>query len=557
MEDSKRKPKLPIMQIIILVICRVAEPIALTSVFPYLPEMIESFNVPKNSVAKWAGITVAAFSLSQAATGILWGGASDRWGRKTTILISVTGAIFSSLLFGFSNSLAMAIIARSLTGATNGNAGTYRTVVAEMVPEKELQPRAFSIMPLVFAGGSIIGPGLGGALANPAANFPGTFGNSAFFKSYPYALPNIATSVLYAIGLTIGALFLKETLESKKDNPDYGRALGRSLVRAFARVKSKVMRYRDGESKPLLEDSQSLPSTGRRDGAAQSHPEIERALRPTYREVLTYQTSMNLLTFTFLATHDIAFEQLLTVFMHYPRLENGISNPNVHLPLKFSGGFGINLFRGFDLTSALHQADRIGLLFTLYGICGMVSQFFVFPTVVGLFGLLPTLKFTGILFPICYFLTPFTALFPTPLTQQFAIFLILAVHNGAALVAFAGSTIMLTNSANSLRVLGTLNGIATSASAIGKAVGPVLEGYLFSFGLDIGYVILPWWTLATIAALGAIPMWYLVELKDTPANQDMDPANRDSMTVAEPRPGTIESPGQTRTIVDQQQQLSE
>lgn len=171
--------------------------------------MIEGFNVPKNNVAKWAGITSASFSLSQALTGVLWGRASDRWGRKPTILTAVICAMSSTLLFGFSTSLAMAIVCRSLAGATNGNVGTYRTVIAEMIPEKELQPRAFSMMPMVFTMGSIFGPSIGGALANPAANYPSVFGSSAFFKRYPYALPNMAMSVLFTIGLITGALFLK------------------------------------------------------------------------------------------------------------------------------------------------------------------------------------------------------------------------------------------------------------------------------------------------------------------------------------------------------------
>lgn len=173
------------------------------------PEMIESFNVPRNNVSKWAGIASASFSLSQAVTGILWGRASDRWGRKTTILTALFCAMLSSLLFGFSSSLAMAIFARSVAGATNGNVGTLRTVVAEMVPEKELRPLAFSLMPLVWTIGSIVGPGIGGALANPAATYPNTFGDSAFFKRYPYALPNIVTSVFFTTALIAGPLFLK------------------------------------------------------------------------------------------------------------------------------------------------------------------------------------------------------------------------------------------------------------------------------------------------------------------------------------------------------------
>jgi MFS family permease len=52
----------------------------------------------------------------------------------------------------------MAITARALQGLGNGNVGILRTVVAELCPWKELQPRAFSIMPLVHTIGAVVGP---------------------------------------------------------------------------------------------------------------------------------------------------------------------------------------------------------------------------------------------------------------------------------------------------------------------------------------------------------------------------------------------------------------
>lgn len=131
-----------------IALCRFAEPIALTSVFPYLPEMIESFKVPTGDIAKWAGTTSAIFSLSQSLTGIWWGQASDRFGRKPTILLALICTMISSILFGFSKTLVWALLARALGGLANGNVGIIRTTVAELVPQKELQPRAFSIMPM-------------------------------------------------------------------------------------------------------------------------------------------------------------------------------------------------------------------------------------------------------------------------------------------------------------------------------------------------------------------------------------------------------------------------
>ena len=64
--------------------------------------------------------------------------------------------------------------------------GIIRTMVAEMVPEKELQPRAFSIMPLVWSLGSVVGPAFGGFFAQPATQYPYLFGKVKFLRKFPY-----------------------------------------------------------------------------------------------------------------------------------------------------------------------------------------------------------------------------------------------------------------------------------------------------------------------------------------------------------------------------------
>jgi hypothetical protein len=82
-------------------------------------------------------------------------------------------------------------------------------MVAEMVPEKELQPKAFSVLPLVWAVGSTIGPAFGGFFAKPVENLPAFFGNSKFLAKFPFALPNLLAGIFFTIGLTIAILFLK------------------------------------------------------------------------------------------------------------------------------------------------------------------------------------------------------------------------------------------------------------------------------------------------------------------------------------------------------------
>lgn len=89
--------------------------------------------------------------------------------------------------------------------------------------------------------------------------------------------------------------------------------------------------------------------------------------------------------------------------------------------------------------------------------------------------------------------------------------LIMLVKCFAAIFAFPCTTILLTNSAVSLRVLGTLNGVATSVSAVGRAAGPAIGGAMFEVGAVKGWAILPWWVLAGFAMMGAVPVWWLVE----------------------------------------------
>jgi MFS family permease len=96
--------------------------------------------------------------------------------------------------------------------------------------------------------------------------------------------------------------------------------------------------------------------------------------------------------------------------------------------------------------------------------------------------------------------------------MRYAIFLTIMFIKGViVIIAFPCTTILLTNSASSLRILGTLNGFATTFSGLGRAAGPALIGAVFSWGAKIGYAIAPWWFLGLIAAVGAIPPWFIVE----------------------------------------------
>ena len=186
-------------------------------------------------------------------------------------------------------------------------------------------------------------------------------------------------------------------------------------------------------------------------------------------------------------------------------------------------------------------------MFTLYGICGCFIQFLIFPPVARKFGVLNCFKCCGVMFPIICFTTPYTALIQHVMWQQVIMFGIMVVKCFVVIFAFPCSVILLTNSAVSLRILGTLNGFAVSISAIGRAVGPAIGGGAFTWGVDKGYVVTPWWLLGIIATIGAIPIWYLVEMEgfsksaeDSSDSSDTEDLDEDGLpNIAEDREGEI------------------
>lgn len=218
-------------------ICRICEPIAFMSIFPYIYYMIESFHVTDNDkrIALYAGMVTSAFALAEAMSSSLWGRLSDKLGRKLILLSGLAGTGISMIAFGFAQNLATALIARALGGLLNGNIGVLQTTVAEVVKNEAHQGVAFALMPTVWCVGAIIGSALGGGLADPVRNYPTLFAPGTILDRFPYLLPNLICSVAVIIGIVVGILFLEETHEDMQDRKDYGLEIGRWIESWFKR----------------------------------------------------------------------------------------------------------------------------------------------------------------------------------------------------------------------------------------------------------------------------------------------------------------------------------
>jgi hypothetical protein len=74
-------------------------------------------------------------------------------------------------------------------------------------------------LPMCFNIGIIIGPMLGGLLADPAVSWPGVFGGLAWMERWRYALPNLVSAGFLAASWMAGFFFLREVRR-------YGISLG-------------------------------------------------------------------------------------------------------------------------------------------------------------------------------------------------------------------------------------------------------------------------------------------------------------------------------------------
>lgn len=210
--------------------------------------------------------------------------------------------------------------------------------------------------------------------------------------------------------------------------------------------------------------------------------------------------------------------------MHHPLQPR--DSASISLPLKFAGGFGID-------------SRRIGAIFTIFAISSTVCQFLVFPPLARRLGVLYCLRLSFLIFPAVFFVTPFIALIDDARAREATMVALLMVRGVAGTFAFPTSTIMLTNSATSLRVLGTINGLATSVSAVGRAVGPTIGGGLFTWGVKRGYVIVPFWALSAIALAASVPTWWLVEGKGFGGEEEQE--SEEEQSDDEERESGVES----------------
>ncbi|KAK8051977.1 hypothetical protein PG993_003362 [Apiospora rasikravindrae] len=504
-------PPFPRRQMLVLAICRICEPIAFMGIFPYVYYMVKDFHITEdhNKISFYAGLVTSAFTFAEFSTGFLWGRLSDRVGRKPVLLTGLIGTALSVLIFGFAQNLWVALAARAIGGLLNGNMGVLQSTVTELVTAKEHRPRAFTMMPIVWCIGSIIGPMIGGALAKPCETYPNLFAEGSIWDAYPYLLPNLFSAFVVLVGVITGFLFLEETHYEKKRQQDHGVELGNWLIAKASKVCSwRTDAEQDSkfatasEYQPLLAPEEQLPGYRTTENSPANSPRIN-TVRPvveqpetlnldevtanaTNSKKFTRPVLLNVAAFGILAFHTMTFDSLLPTF-----LATEAPNPPkpMVLPFKFVGGFGFS-------------TAETGVLMSGQGIYSMLINAFLVPFAIGRLGHLRVFQLVAVAYFALYLVTPYLVLLPDNLRMVGICFIIVWKSTFSSL-AYPSNAMLTADAAPSQKALGTINGVAASTASLCRALAPAVSGMLYAFGLDTGYSGLAWWFSALVTIAGA------------------------------------------------------
>jgi DHA1 family multidrug resistance protein-like MFS transporter len=188
MQNNRRK-------IAILFFTMVVVMMGFGMVIPILPFYIIEFGAGGSAM----GLLMASYAVMQLIFSPIWGGISDRIGRKPVLMIGVFGFALTQLMFGFSTELWMLLASRVLAGVlSSATLPTAMAYIGDSTSERD-RGGGMGIIGAAMGVGMILGPGIAGWMA-----------------AYSLAAPFFFAAGLSVISLILIFLLLPESLPSDK-----------------------------------------------------------------------------------------------------------------------------------------------------------------------------------------------------------------------------------------------------------------------------------------------------------------------------------------------------
>ncbi|MFE8701509.1 multidrug efflux MFS transporter NorA [Cytobacillus sp. FJAT-54145] len=140
-------------------------------VIPVLPTLMNELGITGTTV----GYLTAAFAFAQLIVSPMAGKAADKFGRKIMIVIGLFIFGLSEFLFGIGKEIEVLFISRILGGISAAFIMPAVTAFIADITNSDTRPKALGYMSAAISTGFIIGPGIGGFLAEFGTRVPFLF----------------------------------------------------------------------------------------------------------------------------------------------------------------------------------------------------------------------------------------------------------------------------------------------------------------------------------------------------------------------------------------------
>ena len=168
-------------------------------IMPVLPEFLMQLtggDLSESSAI--AGYLVVFYAALQFLFAPIIGNLSDRYGRRSVLLVSLFAYGMNYLLAGLATTLWVLFLGRILTGITSATYATANALIADVSPPEE-RAQNFGLLGMAFGLGFIFGPTLGGLLGE-----------------WHIRAPFFAAAALAVINTLYGFFMLRETLPAER-----------------------------------------------------------------------------------------------------------------------------------------------------------------------------------------------------------------------------------------------------------------------------------------------------------------------------------------------------
>ncbi|KAL2465852.1 Protein ZINC INDUCED FACILITATOR-LIKE 1 [Abeliophyllum distichum] len=417
---KKSSNAIPLKHFFFVWIITLCAALPISSLFPFLYFMIRDFHIAKREedISYYAGYVGSSFMLGRALTSLLWGLVADKYGRKPVIIIGTVTVVIFNTLFGLSVNFWMAVTTRFLLGSLCGILGPMRAYASEIC-RKEYQALGMSVISTSWGIGLVIGPAVGGFLAQPAEKYPHIFSKESLFGRFPYFLPCLSISVVALIASVISC-WLPETLHIHSAGQDD----------TVAALKGRVYHTNESEEIKIL----------------------DRGLLATQWSLLkNWPLMSSIIVYCIFQLHDMAYSEIFSLWAVSPKKYGGLS----------------------------YTTTVVGEVLSITGFSMLLFQLFLYPWAERVLGPIMVSRIGAVLTIPLLSSYPFIArLCGTILSLVLNCASML--KNVLSLSITTGFLVM-QNRAVPQEQRGAANGISMTAMSLSKAVGPAAGGALLSW----------------------------------------------------------------------------